>query len=62
VERVRRGGAVVAEEWSWTPPLDMEKWMLGRGLPEGEVRIGVDNVAGEVGGNDVSWICLSCWD
>jgi hypothetical protein len=60
VERVRRGGAAVAEEWSCTPPPDMEKSMLGRGLPKGGVRTGVDDIAREGGGIDVSWICRSC--
>ena len=64
VESVRRGGAAVAvvEEWSCTPTLDVEKSMLGRDLPDGDVRIGVVLLVREGVGNDISVSCRSCCD
>ena len=64
VESVRRGGAAVArvEKCSCTPALDMEKSMLGNGLPEDGVRIGVVEAARDGGGKEVNWNCRSCWD
>jgi len=62
VESVRSGGAAVAEEWSCTPPLDIEKSMLGRGLPEGGVRTDAGEFDREGGGNEDNWNWRSCCD
>jgi hypothetical protein len=62
VESVRSGGAAVTEEWSCTPPLDIEKSMLGRGLPEGGVRTDAGEFDREGGGNEDNWNWRSCCD
>ncbi len=62
MESVRRGGAAVAGEWSWTLEPLREKSMLGNGLaPEGGMRAGIEFTRQE-GGKKVNWIWRSCWD